>query len=159
MRTPVVVDTNVIWVANGETEQAGPRCVEACVDRLEGIKKTGGLLLDQGGCILEEYPKPKGQPKVGHAFKIWVWTNEYNPERCTRVSIEPDDRRGFAEFPDDNELTNFDRKDRKFVAVAIASGESPPIVNAADPGWWKHRRALARHGVEVDFICPELMKE
>lgn len=153
------MDTNVIWVANGETEQAGAICVETCVDRMEEIVKTGRLLLDEGGCILEEYRKPKGQRKVGHAFKIWVLTNQYNPERCTRVPIEPDDRRRFAEFPDDDELGGFDPKDRKFVAVAIASGESPPILNAADPGWWKHRHALKRHGVNVDFICPELMKE
>lgn len=62
-----------------------------------------------------------------------------------------------TDFPDDEMLAGFDRDDRKFVAVAIASGESPPILNASDTDWHDHRQALSRHGVAVEFVCPELM--
>ena len=162
MRTAVVIDTNVVRVGDGDAEQAGPDCVDACVDRMERVKEEEKLILDDGNLILREYLKKYRAPlerKPGHAFTKWAWRNRYNKERCKLVSIEADCRRGFVEFPDDDELTNFDDDDRMFVAVAIASGESPPIVNAADRGWWKHRFALARHAVEVDFVCPELMKE
>ena len=53
----------------------------------------------------------------------------------------------------------FDRDDRKFVAVALASGTSPPIVNASDRDWWEHREVLQVHGIEILFLCPELMPQ
>ena len=158
MRTPVVMDTNVACVANGDADQAGPGCVVACVDRMERIKAEERLILDDGHRILKEYPTTAGQKRAGHAFTKWAWMNRHNEERCTLVSIEPDGQRGFVEFPDDDDLAGFDRDDRKFVAVAMASGESPPIVNASDKDWRDHRHALSRHGVIVEFVCPELMK-
>ncbi|HSU82609.1 MAG TPA: hypothetical protein VLR69_09330, partial [Thermoanaerobaculia bacterium] len=57
----------------------------------------------------------------------------------------------------DPDLAAFDPSDRKFVAVAVASGEQPEILNASDTDWWHHREALSRHGVEVRFLCPQLM--
>ena len=63
----------------------------------------------------------------------------------------------FREFPQDPDLENFDRADRKFVAVALVSGLGPPILNATDTDWWDYREPLRRNGVTVDFICPELM--
>lgn len=157
MRPPVVMDSNVAFVGNGATEQAGPECVLACIDRMERIKARERLLLDSEGRIFEEYPRPTGQRGVGDLFFIWAWRHRCNPEVCTLVRIEPHDDRGFTDFPDDEMLAGFDRDDRKFVAVAIASGESPPILNASDKDWHDHRQALSRHGVAVEFVCPELM--
>lgn len=75
------------------------------------------------------------------------------------VAIHPiQSGESFAEFPADANLAGFDRADRKFVAVALASGDSPPIVNATDSDWWLFREALQRHGVQVEFLCPELMQ-
>ena len=64
----------------------------------------------------------------------------------------------YREFPDDGELAGFDLADRKFVAVARAAGTHPPILNASDTDWWNDREALARNGVRVEFLCPELMR-
>ena len=160
MRPPVVMDTNVVHVANRETPQTSPNCVIACADRLERIKQgKERLVLDNQDRILKEYPTPTGQREAGHLFVKWVWTNRYNRELCELVAIHPHEARGFVEFPQDDELSAFDPDDRKFVAVALASGGSPPIVNATDTGWHDHRETLARHGVHVDFICPELMEK
>lgn len=41
--------------------------------------------------------------------------------------------------------------------LAIAHGGSPPILEATDAGWWRHRRALAKASVTVEFLCPEEM--
>ena len=62
------------------------------------------------------------------------------------------------EFPEDSDLADFDWNDRKFVAVACAAGTSPPILNASDTDWLRHHEALGRHGVRVNFLCPELMR-
>ena len=160
MRTPVVMDTNVVYVANGQTPQASPSCVIACVDRMERIKQgKERLVLDDQHRILKEYPKPIGQLGPGHAFVKWAWTNRRNTALCELVAIHPHEARGFVEFPEDEDLSAFDPDDRKFVAVALASQDSPPIVNATDTGWRDHQEALARHGVHIDFICPELMEK
>lgn len=160
MKPAVVMDTNVAVVANGKTPQASPACVVNCLDRLQKIRDDERLLLDRGGDILEEYRRhlrPSGQPGAGDAFFKWLWNNQGNPEVCRWVQITPHPGRGFEEFPGSDGLADFDRSDRKFVAVALASGESPPILDAADRDWWHHSGPLEQQGLRIDFLCPDLM--
>lgn len=155
------MDTNVAIVANGRSH-AGDECVHTCIETLIVIQEQRRLLLDSQGLILDEYRlhlSPSGQPGPGDAFFKWLWNNQGNPQHCQQVVItSASDWRRFEEFPDDSSLARLDPSDRKFVAVAIASREHPPILNAADTDWWEQREALQRHGIEIQFICPELMK-
>jgi len=158
----VVVDTNVALVANGKAGQADIRCVSKCLQELKATRNGRQLLLDDAGLILQEYlkQKPHGFPQgPGDAFLVWVYDNQANPIhiRVVPVTLLPGDLRGFAEFPDDPELMGFDQDDRKFVAVALASGNAPPILNATDTDWWIYRSALVRNGVRVKLLCPHLM--
>jgi hypothetical protein len=98
-----------------------------------------------------------GQPGVGDAFLKWVLTNQANPQRCEVVELRLDDQGNCTDFPHDEALAGFDLSDRKFVAVALAHPNHPPILNASDTDWWHYRQALAGYGVEVDFLCPEEM--
>ena len=157
----VVIDTNVAMVANGKAEQAGPQCRENCIIELEQIFQHKTILLDAGYLIMEEYLSNlslSGQPGAGDAFFRWLWQNQANQQRCRMIEITPHSERGFTEFPVDDALAGFDRSDRKFAAVALASGVSPPVWNASDTDWWQHRDALEKHGIAVRFICPELME-
>jgi hypothetical protein len=163
MRTAVVMDTNVAVVANGRAPQADNPCIETCITTLIDMRDHHRMLLDEQGLILDEYRRnlrPSGQPGPGDAFFKWLWDNQGHLDHCRQVSITPmkGGSRGFEEFPDDPDLAKFDLEDRKFAAVAIASGEQPPILNASDTDWWDHRAALSRHGIEIRFLCPELMK-
>lgn len=156
----VVMDTNVAMVANGQAEQAGPQCQQNCISVLRQIQQGKIILLDTGGLIIEEYRHNlnlSGQPGVGDRFFKWLWQNQANCQRRRTVAITPHPERCFAEFPGDDALSGFDPSDRKFVAVAIASNESPSILNASDTDWWHYRDALEKYGVAVYFICPELM--
>lgn len=155
----IIVDTNVALVANRKSEQASEVCEQACIDRI--LEITSGevkLALDDERRIIEEYRNklnPDGQPGVGDEFLKWVEINWTNEERCDRVSItliEASETK-FKEFPDDPALQNFDPDDRKFVAVACAHSERPPILQAVDSAWWDFREAFSRHGVKVKFIC------
>ena len=139
MTEELVIDTNVLRVANGAAEQAGPRCVAACIRELDRARTECRVVFDSAGEILAEYRR--GGPQAG------------------QVTITPHEQREFAEFPDVPELARFDHDDRKFVAVALASGTSPPIVNASDTDWWEHCEALQAHGIEILFLCPELMPQ
>ena len=158
----IVVDTNVVIVANGDTPQASETCEIACIEKLEWIQDNCILLLDNMDLILKEYDPyfcHSGQPGPGDAFFRWLHFNQFNDQHCRTIAITPHAEREFAEFPDDPDLADFDRSDRKFVAVAIASGNAPEILNATDTDWWQHRAALQRHGIKVTFLCPKLMQQ
>ena len=151
-----IVDTNVLVVANDrESPQAPPHCVVACANRLRDIAADGRLALDDAGTILDEYKRYSnwhGQPGVGDAFFKWVVNNLWNAERCDRIGITLDGG-SFAEFPKDPRLVDFDLADRKFVAVAAAHPDRPPIVQAVDRKWTAFTPALAECGIIVHFLC------
>ena len=155
----VVVDTNVPKVANGFSEQASEDCVEICVEKLEQIT-TGEmkLALDDQRRIIDEYRRqldPSGQPGFGDAFLKWVEINWTNPEWCDLVEITPVDglEINFEEFPDDSRLADFDPDDRKFVAVARAHPDKPPILQAVDEKWRNFLDALHQNGIIVEYLC------
>ena len=160
----VVVDTDVAVVANRRSEQASADCVRMCVQRLERItKETDQLVLDDQWRIIREYQnnlRSEGQPGVGDAFLKWVLTNWKNPKRCQLVTITQvgNNETDFREFPSDPALKGFDRSDRKFVAVALAHSQHPPILQAVDSKWWKVKEALERNSVKVEFLCPHDMQ-
>jgi len=161
-RESVIVDTNVAIAANGDADHVDENCVSTCLQELSATRRGRLLLLDDAGLILEEYlkQKPHGFPQgPGDAFLIWVNDNQANPMHVRNVRVTPlhGDPRAFDEFPDDLDLATFDRQDRKFVAVALASGGTPTILNATDTDWWIHRIALQRVGVHIKFLCPNLM--
>jgi hypothetical protein len=84
-----------------------------------------------------------------------LYDNLYNETVCRLVNITEDEN--FVEFPADERLTPFDRSDRKFVAAALGCNPVAEVLNATDTDWWHHREALEDNGVEVRFLCPELM--
>ena len=160
-KTEIVMDTNVAIVANGKAGQASPDCIRKCIDGLRHIRDECRILLDEGNLILEEYRGRlsfSGQPGSGDAFFKWLHDNQANSLYCRKIPLHQHPDRDFEEFPDDHALSSFDRSDRKFVAVALASGTKPKVLNASDTDWWIYHAQLLQNGVEVDFLCPELME-
>lgn len=157
----VIIDTNVLQVANGRETQAPSECAMMCVEALTNAQQQI-IALDNHWLILTEYKKnanTSGQPGVGDAFLLWLLRNQANPLHCEMVPITPLGHGDFAEFPSDHELAGFDLSDRKFVAVALTSRHDPEIVNAVDTDWWHFQKVLQRCGVQVRFLCPEMMHE
>ena len=152
-----VVDTNVPIVANEKSPQADDFLVERCIDALLELTRRGGLVLDDGGLIFEEYRQNlslSGQPGTGDAFMKWVHDHQWLEDLCERRSITTlaNDPRGFAEFPDSAALADFDASDRKFVAVANAGNLKRPVLEAVDFKWWGWKDALAAEGIDVVFV-------
>lgn len=152
-----LVDTNVPIVANGHSEQADDALIEKCIDAIVEITRRGGLVLDEGGLIFEEYLQNlhlRGQPGTGDQFIKWVYENQWCPDLCERRTITPldNDPRGFAEFPAAPALADFDSSDRKFVAAANAAEPKRPILEAVDFKWWGWKDALAAAGIQVVFL-------
>jgi hypothetical protein len=154
---PVVIDTNVLLVANGSHETVSGACVLECVSRLQARQKAGVVVIDNAYRILSEYQNKTrpNQPKgVGDVFLKWLLQNLANPARVYQVSITETGAKIFAEFPDAALQSLFDADDRKFAAVANAHPDKPPIWQAADSKWLSWWPQLAAQGVAVDFLCP-----
>jgi hypothetical protein len=152
-----IVDTNVPLVANGESE-ASPACIVSCTTTLKKLMQEGRIVIDNAWRIIGEYKhklSPSGQPGPGDAFLKWVLSNHANPARCIQIAITTldNDADDFEEFPESLRSIGFDRSDRKFVAVAVAHGGSPPILQALDSKWWGWRKHLEAEGIKVDFLC------
>jgi hypothetical protein len=92
---------------------------------------------------------------MGNALFKWLWDHYGDDSRVRTVPITPidDPDRSFEEFPADPALSSFDVSDRKFVAVAVGSGLTPTVLNAADSDWWDFLAPLATHGVIIQHIC------
>jgi len=157
-----LVDTNVPKIANlskGVADIPGElaECVLACVEAVDYVQKRGSLVLDDGDEIYDEYRGQlslSGEPGVGDRFMLWVHDNRWKFADEDRVVINQDGV-SYREFPDHDGLSNFDRSDRKFVAVANAHPEKPPILQATDSKWWGWKEPLEEVGITVTFLCPE----
>ncbi len=156
--TAVVIDTNVLLVANGAHDDVSDGCRRACIDRLLAQQKSGVTVIDDGFRILGEYlhktspARPKG---VGDAFLKWLLQNRRNPARVQEVALTETDGEGFAEFPGSALQPQFDPSDRKFAAVAHAHPDRPVVWQAADCKWLDWWQALGEAGVRVEFLCPD----
>lgn len=156
-----IVDTNVPVTANlsarPERSDVPPSCISKSIDQIENIIKKGCLVIDAAGEILQEYETYfswSGQPGAGDAFFKWAHDNQGIP---SKVALVPITKNGdsYKEFPDHLGLKDFDPSDRKFVAVANAHPEKPPILQAKDSKWHWWNEALAEVGITVNFLCPE----
>ena len=153
-----IVDTNVLLVASKKAPQASLSCVLTCIKYLNNLRESGILVIDNNRLIIREYENKNsrsGQPNVGDAFLKWVLTHQAT-ERCEQVPITQIAENDFAEFPRSPALAKFDPSDRKFVAVALTHHAKPAISNAVDSDWRNYELALKEHGIELDFLCPEL---
>ena len=152
-----VVDTNVLLIANQQHQGVSPECVFACVEWLELLRERGCTVLDHGYEVLGEYRNkttPNTGNRVGDAFLKWLYQNMGNAQRVSFVSIEKHPERGYAGFPNDPALAEFDPADRKFVAVAAAHPNKPPILQGSDAKWLEWSGILDLHGIQVSFLCP-----
>lgn len=154
----VVIDTNVLLIANNQHEDISIECVSECIVRLKAIQNDGTVVIDDGFRILSEYQNktqlnpPKG---VGDVFLKWLLRNTGNSARVVQVALTETDNDSFAEFPDQTLQPSFDPSDRKFVAVANAHPDKPTVWQGADCKWLNWFPQLQAVGVNVEFVCPE----
>jgi hypothetical protein len=153
-----VVDTNVATTANALNVSAGAACMAASAKALQAVMKSGHVFVDDGRRIIDEHRanlSDKGQPGPGDAFLRWLLTNEWNARRVTRVAITPrkGDAEDFVELPAPPDGVVYDRSDRKFLAVAAAHADRPPILQSFDSKWWGWTDALRAIGVSIHFLC------
>jgi hypothetical protein len=156
----VVIDTNILLVADGQANHMSPACKIECLNRLEHARANEQVALDYQRIVLDEYGNKlnpsKRPPSPGGAFLRWLLVNQCNPKHTAMVNLTPLDRERthFAEFPPDPGLeAAFDPSDRKFVSVAYIHPEKPPILESADSKWLGWEAALQAHGIRLEVLC------
>lgn len=153
----VVIDTNVLLVANQQHADVSEECVLACTAKLLDAK-TKVVVIDDDFRILNEYQNKtsaKQNTRMGDVFLKWLLQNKANTDRVHQVTITEAAGDNFVEFPDHTLQPHFDAPDRKFPAVANAHANKPPVLQAADCKWLNWWPALHATGITVDFVCPK----
>lgn len=153
----VVIDSNVLMVANGNHNDASLECVAACVNHLQQAKQQLVIVVDDDYRILREYQTTldaRRGKQVGVVFLKWLLQQVSNPRRVNTVRLTENMPDCFEEFPDAALEPQFDPADRKFAAVANAHPAKPPIWQAVDSKWLDWWRSLAAVDVQVEFLCP-----
>jgi hypothetical protein len=154
-----VVDTNVLAVAEGLYDGASDECVAAC-SRLARQIQEGKILVavdseQSGEVVLREYLdalNDKRQAGVGSKLAVRLWRMRHDSNVCRKVDITTvPDTSSYEEVPAD--LRDFDTDDHKWIAVASADDENPPIYQAHDREWWERREDFVRNGIDVQFLC------
>ena len=153
----LVVDTNVAIAANGRDTHAGIRCRLKCMREIRTLVEDRVVAVDDKGLIIQEYKNHlnfSGAPGVGDAFLRHVFNSQYLEGQVRQVAVTPsdDDRRGFAELPENS----FDPSDRKFLAVAVVA--NAVVLNATDSDWSEHHELMDELGVEVEELCPHELR-
>lgn len=161
-----VVDTNVAKTANLATQpdsnsDVPDECVVACIETIEHVIKKKGLVIDAEDEIFDEYRQQlsmSGQPGVGDHFMKWVHDHRWSLPDSQRVKVIKNNDESYNEFPMHDGLKEFDRSDRKFVAVSNAHPDKPDILQATDSKWWGWNDALNKCGITVHFMCADYMQ-
>jgi hypothetical protein len=161
----IVIDTNVLLVANGLTPHMGDECRLECLSRLEKARSSESVVVDRQNLILDEYHHKldpnRRPPGPGDAFLRHLLQNMGNTRHVATIDLTAinQEKTDFSEFPDDQTLRNtFDPADRMFVAASNAHSNKPPIVQSADSKWFDWELLLNGHGIHLEILCREKLK-
>ena len=156
LMTDVVIDTNVIVVADNGHSECGADCLSACIDRLERVKKFETVVVDEGFQIISEYLRQvctSGKAKTpGGEFLKWLMHNLSNADHCLKIKLNQTGHGLFSESPAG--FHGFDKDDLKFLAVANTVIPKPTILQAVDTKWDAWSKEFNAAGITIENLCP-----
>lgn len=156
LMTEVVIDTNVIVVADNGHSECGVDCLSACIDRLEKVKKFETVVVDEDHQIIKEYlgrVRTSGKAKtLGGEFLKWLMQNLSNADHCLKIKLHQTGHGLFSETP--TGFHGFDKDDLKFLAVANTVSPKPPILQAVDTKWGTWSKEFDAAGILIENLCP-----
>jgi hypothetical protein len=147
----VIIDTNVLVVANGQNVDVAAYCLDACIRFVKKVRTDDVVLVDGSDEIRKEYARnlQEGRPyQLG--MRLLFEILQYSVQ-VRVIDLHQDANGDFLDFPPVPELEAFDRSDRKFAALSKKTGT--PVTNATDSDWADFPSALNRHGITVQFLC------
>lgn len=152
-----VIDTNVMVAADDSEPPTSAThlslaCRQNAVTWLRSfLQFRHRLVIDLDHKILSEYRR---NVQSGGNFRSYFLRDTLQLALVDWVRIVFDTN-GHAQLPEELVTVVHDYEDRKFVAVALAHGHRPPIVNAADTDWLSCEHMLQRYNIECIHICEQ----
>ena len=154
-----VVDTNVPVVANlaaspDPKSNVPIECVDACIEAVVHVMDNKALVLDADNEIFDEYLNNLAinrQPGIGDQFMKWVHDHFWPLPNSHRVPITKDGE-PYVGLLDHPQLAKLNKDDRKFIAVANAHPDKPPILQAMDSKWRDRKAFFDVAGITVLFL-------
>lgn len=153
----LIFDTNVLIVANRQSEQADEDCELEAARALYDAMREHIVLIDTHGLATSEYDtycRRSGRPGVGDLFFRSLLDNIANERRVARINIGSTPEEVDSAVP--ATLRDFDPSDRKWIALHLA-GSADSIINAVDSDWAQRKDDLEAVGVHVVELCPQCL--
>lgn len=158
MNDKLIMDTNVAVKAATPQEECESEewdMQEKCVDFIGKFVKNPAsqLVLDLDYEIITEYRnRIPSNTDMGKIF--WRWFNTYIGQIPfeNMVKLDKDSEGNYVMFPLEARTKEFDRSDRKFVALARMHSEHPAIVEASDGKWFGFKETFEEYGVHIEFL-------
>ena len=133
------------------------KCMEYIGQLANGSDKK--LVLDADYEILKEYQNNVCKSSnMGKIFFRWLYNyfSQIQPEDF--VKLKRNNCGQYIDFPYDDQTEKFDESDKKFIALANAHAEKPPIIEAADGKWLGYETAFSKYGIKIEFLDREYAK-
>ena len=158
MKHKIIMDTNVAAKAATPQAECKPEewdMQEQCIEFIREFTKDvcSQLVLDLDYEIIKEYRnRIPANTEMGNIF--WKWFNKYigTIPFENMVKLEKDAEGNYIMFPLEERTKEFDRSDRKFVALSRTHIDHPQIVEAADGKWLGFKEVFAEYGVHIEFL-------
>lgn len=149
----VVIDTNVLLVANEQHKAVTPECITACISLLNGLTErqdTRQIVIDDSFLILSEYlnkTKPNQPKGVGDVFLKWLLRVQGDNNIVCAVTCN--------DTCHSEVIKQVDIADQKFIHAAYAYSEHVSIVQATDCKWlnWSQELTKECSNIVVEYIC------
>lgn len=98
--TEVIIDTNVLVVANGQNSDVIESCEDACIRFLVQASATGVVLMDGLGEILEEYIRAVNTDRPhGFGARFLFQLIQQQPDRARLEDLDKKEDGEFVDFP------------------------------------------------------------
>ncbi|WP_373212751.1 hypothetical protein [Ruminococcus sp. 5_1_39BFAA] len=157
----IILDTNVPAKASvapdscpNEELKMQRACMEYVGKLTMGQEKK--LVLDLGHEIWKEYHNNVCKDSnMGKLFFRWLYNYYAAILPQDHIKLDKDENGQYVDYPYDSETKEFDESDKKFVALANAHAEKPPIIEAADGKWLGYEEAFAKYGIHIEFLDRE----
>ncbi len=158
MNNKVIMDTNVAVKAAtppGKCKEEELKMQKTCMKFIKNFTDNpeSKLVIDTDYEIIREYRnRVPGNTNIGKIF--WRWFNAYAGRISSEdiVKLEKDSDGNYLMFPMEQRTKDFDYSDRKFIALAKAHPEHPPIIEAADGKWLGYRDIFEEYGIHIKFL-------
>lgn len=161
-----IIDTNVPAIASRSASQLDDlelECAEACLLYLRKMMTSSDIqiVLDYDYLVVKEYRRILSKISYSNGFNEeflkWVFM-KMSADDYQFVKIHKEGT-SFLEYPNHDDLSSFDREDRKFIALANAHQDKPPIIEGTDCKWWGIVNALKSFGITVVFPCEKYIMQ